>query len=529
MSETPGSILTARVVSIRYRLIGSMCVILVVLLAAGILYAISLSNLSQVIETLEKGISQAVTLTPEQQAAVLAESEAARRAMWEIPLAWGLALVIATLSTTLITLRSIAQPAQRLTEAARSLSRGNLEERVEIEWVDEFGRIATAFNQMADQLQSSYAELEQQIAERTLELEQHSAQLEMTAQIARQAAAIQDVERLLPQTVHLISDRFSFYHVGIFLVDETREYAVLRAASSEGGQRMLAQQHRLKVGEEGIVGYVTAQGQPRISLDVGTEAVSFDNPHLPRTRSQVVLPLRARGEIIGALDIQSGEAEAFTPDDVTVLQTLADQVALAIDNARLLQQAQESLEAERRAYGELRREAWAELLRTQPNLGQRYDPQGILPVGPQWDEEATTAVLKGKTALNQDKPFPALATPIKIQDQIIGVLDAHKPAEAGGWTAEEIALLETLADQLAVALEGARLHQDAQRRAEREHLISEVTTRVRETLDMDTVLQTAVREMRQALGLHDVMITLETTNGHSQDTAQPPDQQNRSE
>jgi len=372
--------------------------------------------------------------------------------------------------------------------------------------------------QLAVELHNERAGSEQRVQERTLDLARRNTQMEAAAQVAREAAAIHDLGNLLQETARLISDRFGFYHAGIFLLDASGEWATLQAASSAGGLRMLARRHRLKVGEVGIVGYVTGRGEPRVALDVGTDAVFFDNPDLPETRSEMALPLRARGEIIGALDVQSTQPAAFSEDSIAVLQILADQLALAISNARLFQQAQESLEAERRAYGELSRQAWSELLRARPGLGERYDPHGILPTTDQWRQDMKLATQKGETVVSQNGSTTTLATPIKVRDLVIGVLDAHKSAgERGrqgagerGWTAEEITLLETLADQLGVALENARLYQDTQRRAVRERLTGEVTARMRETLDVDTVLQTAVREIGEALGLHDVTIRLDT-------------------
>jgi PAS domain S-box-containing protein len=170
MSEVPKSILAVRVASVQARLIGSVLIILVLLSVAGVLYSVSLSRLNQAMAVLEEVVAQTNVLRAEQQAAVFAETEAAHRAMWEVPLAWGLLIAIAALSTTAIAIRSIAQPVERLTEVAQRLAGGNLEERVQIEWADEFGRLATAFNEMADQLQVSYAGLEQRVAERTRDL-----------------------------------------------------------------------------------------------------------------------------------------------------------------------------------------------------------------------------------------------------------------------------------------------------------------------------------------------------------------------
>ncbi len=350
--------------------------------------------------------------------------------------------------------------------------------------------------------------LEQHVADRTRDLERRARYLETTARVARDTSSVLDLQNLLTRVVTLVSERFGFYHTGVFLLDPAGEWAVLQSASSEGGQRMLARGHRLRVGEEGIVGYVTGRGEPRIALDVGTDAVFFDNPYLPDTRSEMALPLRARGEIIGALDVQSKEPQAFSDEDVAVLQALADQVAVAISNARLFQQAQESLEAGRRAYGEISRAAWVQMLRVQTNLGFLSDQRGIFPVGDLWEPQME-AVLQTGEVTPGDGDGSTIAMPIKVRGQVIGVVDAQKLDESSEWTAEEIALIETLAEQLGLALESARLYQDTQRRAERERLTGQVAARMREILDVDSVLKTAVREIGEALQLHDMTIRLE--------------------
>lgn len=374
-----------------------------------------------------------------------------------------------------------------------------------------FQRLADALTrarELAQQLDAQRAGLEEAVAERTTDLARRSAQLEAAGHVARDAAIIQDVQRLLEETVYLISERFGFYHTGIFLLDRTGEFAVLRAASSEGGRRMLARGHRLRVGQVGIVGYVTGQGEPRIALDVGDDAVFFDNPDLPETRSEAALPLRARGEVIGALDVQSTEAGAFSQEDVAVLQLLADQVAVAISNARLFQQVQESLAAERRAYGELSLEAWRELIRARPALEQRYDPLEMLPSDGRWRPEMQQAVREGQPVAGRDGAAATMAIPLKVRDRVIGVLEARKQAGSGDWTQEEDELLRTLVEQLGVALDSARLYQEMERRAFEDRLVGEITARMRETLDVDTVLQTAIRQLGQTLGMAKVEIRM---------------------
>jgi methyl-accepting chemotaxis protein len=188
-------------------------------------------------------------------------------------------------------------------------------------------------------LAESNAELET----RSGDLERLVTQLKAAAKVTSAAISTHDPDALLSQVTHLINELFGFYHLGIFLLDEDDEYAVLRAANSEGGQQMLSRGHRLKVGKEGIVGYVTGTGQAHIALDVGTDAVHFKNPLLPETRSEMALPLKVSGRVIGALDVQSRQEAAFDEDNVTVFHMMADQLATTIENARLLNATQQTV------------------------------------------------------------------------------------------------------------------------------------------------------------------------------------------
>ncbi|MFL7791866.1 MAG: methyl-accepting chemotaxis protein [Anaerolineae bacterium] len=197
--------------------------------------------------------------------------------------------------------------------------------------------------ELARHNERSMIETNRQLSVRSRDLERRSVQLQAAAEVSRTAISVRDLDALLSQVTHLISKQFGFYHVGIFLLDESEEYALLQAANSEGGQRMLEKEHRLKVGEQGIVGYVTNVGEPRIVLDVGTDAVHFNNPLLSETRSEMALPLKLGGQVIGALDVQSREEGAFDEEDATVLQTMADQLAIAIENARLLQETRQTV------------------------------------------------------------------------------------------------------------------------------------------------------------------------------------------
>ncbi|MEJ5225015.1 MAG: GAF domain-containing protein [Anaerolineales bacterium] len=182
------------------------------------------------------------------------------------------------------------------------------------------------------------------------DIERLNTLLAAGARVARSVASILDLQILLNRTVDIICDEFGFYYAGVFLVDPTGQYAVLKAGRGEAGKAMLAEGHKLLIGGTSMIGDAIQQRTAHIALDVGKEAVFFKNPHLPKTRSEMALPLIAGDEVIGALTVQSEQEAAFSESDIAALQTMADQLAVAIQNARLHQQNQALLrQAERRA------------------------------------------------------------------------------------------------------------------------------------------------------------------------------------
>ncbi len=462
---------------------------------------------------------------PDFQVALLAEqnSDEAFRGITtllliDVGVAVGAALLITVVSVILT--HNITHPLAQLAETAQQIAVGDRERTaVAIEREDEIGDLARSFNSMTQQLRNLIANLEARVAERTRELEQRSAYLEASAEVSSVLASILDRDRLIQQAVDLIRERFDFYYVALFLVEG--RWAVLRAGTGEAGRKMLAEEHRLEVGSDSMIGQCVERGEALIALDVGEQAVRFDNPYLPETRSEGALPLRSRGQVLGAISVQSEEANAFDRDTLTLLQTMADQIAIALDNATLFVEVQESLEAERRIYGELSREAWTELLRSRSRWGYDYAYNSLAPVD---NEEDWTPEMRRAARMRQSVRYlseghlATLAVPLRIRERVMGVLSFTKDAPGDAWTAEEQTLLETLTEELGLALESARLYEDTQRRAAREQLTSEVTARFRETLDMEAILRTAASEMRQALGLKDLAVQLTTQDTGNDET-----------
>jgi GAF domain-containing protein len=344
--------------------------------------------------------------------------------------------------------------------------------------------------QTVENLEKLRASLEQQVRERTAALARRSHQLQAAAYVAREAAAIQDLELLLDEMVRLISDRFSFYHVGIFLVDDAGDFAVLRAASSEGGQRMLERGHRLKVGQAGIVGHAARTGEPRISLDVADDLLFLVSPELAYTRSEMALPLKVRGRVIGVLDVQSEEEGAFTEEDLAILLTLTDQLALAIENTRLLRESGDHIREVERLLGRYRKDSWRALALQKKGWTYSYDGVDVLP----------------KVPSEQNGTTPDFFVPLHLRDEPIGrlgiTMEGREP------TPDDVALARTIANQTSLALESAWLFQEAQRRATRDQLSSEISAGLRASLDIDSVLRTAVREMGDRLRLAEVQVRI---------------------
>jgi len=340
-------------------------------------------------------------------------------------------------------------------------------------------------------LRESQVELEDRVMERTEELARKTNQMNASTFVAHQTAAIQDLNTLLKSTVDLISKQFGYYHVAIYLINERGDYAILQSASSEGGKRLLERGYRLRVGTEGIVGFVAAEKTPRISLDVGADAVFFDEPELSETRSELSLPLIVRNRIIGVLDMQSSEERAFKYDEIEMFQTLTDQIAIAIENARILTESQLIISQLEVLSNETTRRNWmTESIARKPAF--QYSAAGIHSVN-------KPKLPKGKNTLD---------VPLVLHGQKIGKISLHREAEFQNWTTQEESVAAEVAAQTALALENIRLVERTRQSANREQAISTVTSRMRETLDLDTVLRTSAREIQRALNLQEAEVRL---------------------
>jgi len=398
----------------------------------------------------------------------------------------------------------IAAPIIRLTQTADQIVGGDLTAQANVASRDEIGTLAQAFNTMTARLREIFEGLEQRVAERTSELasaneknERRAKQFESIAQVASTISSTGNMDSLLPQITTVISTQFGFYHVGIFLLDSRREFAVLSAANSEGGQRMLARNHQLKVGETGIVGFVTGEGKPRVALDTGEDAVFFNNPDLPETRSEIALPLRVGDEVVGALDVQSTQPNAFDQEDISSLTTLADQVSIAIQNARQYEETRKALAEADLLSRQFVQTGWQQFTKSKKLVGIRHTG-------------ARATLLYRKNGLNKNENdlnwnqaktefnTASLSLPVKLHGEVIGSVDVRAPGNRK-WEQDELDIVTAIIERAALAMENARLLAESQKLVAKERTIGEISAKISMQSDINELLKTAAQELGHTL------------------------------
>lgn len=389
------------------------------------------------------------------------------------------ALAVAGLSV--IAARNLTQPISSLTRAAEQVRAGDLSARATPFGEDEITQLTETFNAMTGQLQSVLSQSEQLVAERT-------AQLQATADISRATAGIRDLDELLSLAVEMIRGRFGFYHASVFLLDEAGEYAVLRESTGEVGAQLKARGHRLAVGSRSLVGWVTQNRRLRIARDVADDPFHFKNPLLPETRSECCLPLLVGDRLLGALDVQSRELDDFNENDLKALQVLADQLSIAIENADLFERTQAALTEAQLLYQRTLNTSWRNTA-VEQNLLPRTLIYDLEPGG----AESANPIL----------------VPLRLRGQLIGVIELHGRPEERPLSAQEQAVLETIAAQIASALESAALLQESQARSRRDQLITAISDEMRSTLNPAFIVQSGIRQLGRALGATEVTIRLQ--------------------
>lgn len=344
----------------------------------------------------------------------------------------------------------------------------------------ELESVNTSLNRTQTELQNRTEEL----VTANEALEQRTRKLHGIAMVTHTTASIQNFESMLVSITSTISKRLDYYHVGLFLLDEQRDIAILRSASTEAGRKMLERGYRVSVGQSASIGFVAKTAQPQVFRATSTSLRSSLQADLPDTQSELVLPLRAGHQVIGLLDIHSTETDAFPESEVSLLSILADQIAVTIQNSLLYEQAQNALQRAGINTIQASAEAWKEYRKALQAKGYRYD--GIK-----------------SERLNEARPSGngsnLLSVPVELRGQTIGSFKLNALDASRTWTEDELLMVKATADRVALALEGARLLDEAQKRAARETFLSDVATKLSASFQLDSILRDTVQELGQTL------------------------------
>ncbi len=391
--------------------------------------------------------------------------------------------------------RSIANSLQTLLHTVRRFEQGNFRTRAQVPGDDEFAELGQSFNAMAGQLSDLVGRLEARVAERTRDLV-------ITEEIAEAVVARRDPRELMQQVVDLVRERFDFYHVQVFLVDDNNENAILVASTGAAGRTLLARRHSLPVGSQSVIGQVTGQGEAVIALDTDTSTVHRRNELLPDTRSEMALPMRIGDHIIGALDVQSVAPNAFDQDTVAVFQVMADQLAIALENARLHARYEDAIAEMQAMERQITAETWRTYQQTRnPNAPLGFVLQGntVVPYGDQPPSALQEAIQDGTIVAKQNGDNDIqLALPIRVRGEVIGAF-GFGGEHLENLTVDDIALIEAVIDRVGLALENMRLVEQTARRAEYEQIVNEITAKIVGSTDVNFILQTTVKELGRAL------------------------------
>ncbi|MBI5965402.1 MAG: GAF domain-containing protein [Chloroflexi bacterium] len=360
-----------------------------------------------------------------------------------------------------------------------------------------FARVVSQMQSALQSLNDERSRLESRVQERTEELNSQTIQLQISTNVARTVAEIQDIPTLIETVTQLTSEQFSYYHVGLYILDEQKKIAFLQAASSAAGKQLVGQGFRVEPDRRNAINLVIQQNRPIISSDVEGENFIRD-ANFPLTRSQMILPLTVRGNVIGILDLHSDQPRAFSVQDAEILKTLSDLVAISFDNARLINETKNLINQLEINTSFQARKTWSKLTsRYKP--AYQYTPAGVRPIF---------------TADRKDNA-DGLHVPLILYGQNIGTIKLIRKGGIAAWSERERVLVEKIADQVALALENSRLVDEAQKSSLRDQMIANISTRVRETLDVESVIRTAATELRRVFDLKEAEISIGTNQAEA--------------
>jgi len=411
-------------------------------------------------------------------------------------------------------LRSISLPINKLRTAAEQFEQGNFEQRAQVTSDDEVGQLAISFNHMADQLQELISSLENRVAQRT-------RRLEIVATLSERLTAILNQDELLEQVVNQIQQNFGYYHAHIYLRDEDTDQLVMEAGTGPAGAQMKANDHRIALNAPiSLVARAARRGEIILVDDVHESADWLPNPLLPDTCSELAVPiLDTKGRVLGVLDVQQDEVGGLDEGDAALLRSLANQVAIAIRNARLFAAVETALSEARVAQERYVEQAW-KMVGTKSDSGQyHYSRPGVpaldsmaLAVTERQDLLPEHPVIlpfnKGAQDTSADhgdsskaSESGAVAAAITVRDKAVGALQVYPASADQQWTENDLAIVEAVIDQLAQSAESLRLFEETRQRASYEQVVREITDKLRRAPTVEALTRTASEELGKILGV----------------------------
>ena len=359
----------------------------------------------------------------------------------------------------------------------------------------------------ANRLQIESQNLEEEVRKRTQSLERKATQFETIAEIARLASEMLDPQDLMDQVVELIRSRFGYYHVSIYLLDDTGNWANLEASTDDAGKTLIAQHHRLATGSASIIGWVTTNRLPRVSTRVADDPFYYRNPLLPETESELSVPLLVGPRLLGALDIHSSQPDGFSEDDVRALEAIAGELAIAIESSQLIRQTQMQLQRFEASYRDLARQSWS---RIADKPGENRVHLGGSAIG-KTNEDEKFEILKlarsrAEPVLSDDEL--EIAVPVQMRGEVIATIGARRTEEDDPWTEDDIALLNAVAGQTALALESARQYTEEHRRVTELEVVNRISQAVSQHVRLDSLYRVVHAQINQVLGETDLYLGL---------------------
>lgn len=320
------------------------------------------------------------------------------------------------------------------------------------------------------------------------DLEARMEQIRLSSEAIRSISGIQNIAELLDTITRLVSEKFNFYHVSLFILDDQKKNAYLQAASSAAGAQLIGRAFRLAPDRKDPLMIVVNTNRPMLMTDIDQKTFLRD-ANFPLTRSRMLLPLSIHNEVIGLLDVHSDQPGAFDKADAEIMQTLADMAAISFDNVRLLSETRSLISQLEITNSIQTKRTWTKLTNRQKPAFQ-FTPAGVRPV------------------FSPDKRVESgdMLIPLMLQGQKIGTIKLKRKTGSENWSDRDKVLVEKIADQVALALENSRLVEEAQRNAMQDQMIANISTQIRETLDIEAVIRTASSELRRVFDLKEAEI-----------------------